>query len=232
MQLDSYMGYMEDEDIAIQLPFIVTHEAQNKIEFSSVTILSEGINIAEEISAQMLGSSETDYSLYTLVVSLNFPSPGIYSFDNVTLTTAANEKHTYNIGNWTIEIKKGSNPPDIDLQQACTMLGVFERYTIEIKNLSHNTINIENIYALLEKHSVSTTIFSGSDYDAAVGNQSNDLSLKSGATKGFSFEFDVISVPQDSKNSFVCLKPFLVYEINNQKKYMSLPETNYSPSFG
>lgn len=229
--MDSYLGYMENEEVSVQLPFILVHKKMTpKIHFSSVTILSDGKNIADGISDQTIETEEKDYSICKLEISLHSLKPGIYTFNDIMISTDQNEELPYNVGDWTVEIRAGSTPEDLEIKQVGSLFGFFERYTIELKNTSQNSIYVSGMHAQLKRHPFTENVLLGSDYEGAIMNPSTDQALKSGASKGINLDFDTDVDLQDIKNNFVCFKPFLRYTINEEEKYMPLPLANYSPS--
>ncbi len=229
MQWDSYHGYFTDEVPYIQLSLVhVCSESKaNPVEpTKSYVLLSDQGEIVAESSDISLGSKGKQYSLYTLGLRLPKLNTGKYVIDKLQIVESKNQKSTYPIGCWVIEVRDGDKPIDMSLGKRTLASGIFDWYSAELKNDSKSDVVIKNLDYQLVYNLHETVLKTYKDFDMQTRLDDKPF-LSSGETKTFLFEFSIEDNNQQ-RPKFISLRPFLSYTIGDQPKLMVLPTAIYS----
>lgn len=225
---NSYLGYFEDEEPYIQLPFVLIHSQNPETvlpDYKTYTLKSNYEDIGVT-SVTITESSKDDKStFYTCGLNLQKIDPGIYQINYLQVEDQEGKKQTADIGNWIIEVKNGKTPTDLKIGKKMIFLGSFDWYRVELENSTENPIEIKSLSFNLPDYSFKTSVTVAADFDVTES-QSEDTLLDSHTKKTYNYNF--IRPTGFPKYHFISLKPFLKYEKKDKIYTTSLPNVIYS----
>ena len=229
---DSYLGYPPNQQPFLQLPFIYVHGDEKTKElpfFNHYYLMSDNGEIPVIFVRFNKGSDSKNYTLYTIAIKLPEMKKGQYIFKKLKLVND-NKSIVFNIGSWNIDIRDDRiNTNDIKIGKKTFVSGIFDWYRAELINNTNDDIKIIDLEFNLSEGSFEKKIISGPDFDLTTFD--NSLVLRAQEKRTFQFEFKELETINNGNNMrFITIRPYLIYEINNKKRYLSLPTILYSPS--
>ncbi len=231
MKSNSYHGYFVNEQAHIQLALVQIHKNSKKskpLEYRSFYLISEQGEIEARTGNFILGEGQKEYSLYTLELFLPNLSQGYYEINKLKLVDNKNNETVYDIGDWTLEIKKGEESKDIRTGKTLLMTSGFDSYSTELINLTNKQIMIGDLFFKLKDKEYLIKAEKGKDFDMQE-ERSVDMNLEPGDKRGFRYSFSAKDNSDINVCEFISIKPFIKYYIDNKEYETSLPAAIYSP---
>ena len=230
MKWESYHGYFIGEEPFIQLSLVQVHHGNNQgstPSYQKYYLLSDKGEFVTSSTGFQIGSSGRQYSLYTLGLTLQNMTPGIYVIDKLKVVDSNNHDEIYPIGKWVIDIREGTQPDDMKLGKRTFASGFFDWYNVEITNKTKEVVYIKNLMFQLDQTTCNITLKTYEDFHMQKRLDDSPY-LMPKSSNAFVFEFN--DNEKVSSHKFISLRPFLSYEIQDQNRLMVLPTAIYSPS--
>lgn len=228
---NSYHGYYANEQPFIQLPLVYISDKKASLDtmnYNKFILISSIGDINVTQTSFNLGPQSEEYDLYTLGLFLPSLNPGTYEINALKIIDKDNNEKIYNIGDWLIEVKEGNLPNDLIIGKSILMTTNFLHYTVELTNDSANDIIIKDLLFKLKNKKYNVLFETGENYNMS-GSTSKDLTLNSKGKKAYRFTFEDMSKEEISGCEFISIKPFLLYDKDDEEYVTSLPTAIYSP---
>ena len=225
IQWDSYLGYIVNEDIIIDLAYIAAAEDFYTIEnISYISLDSNKGDILVEAIDVFSGTEISDYSLETLSLTLEPLNIGTYYITGVEIREKDEKKSSYyDIGNWTLDIRDTFSG-NIEYGKCSYVSNVFENFFCEIINKNNKDIKVEGIYFHLKNKTPEVKITESKSFDVYPASGSNIIpSLE---MRYFNFQF--LNAKDILFSNFVAIKPFLCYTKDGEEFYAPMNTAIYN----
>lgn len=226
IKCDSYLGFLNDEEISIQLPCIQYYnnkKDRSLSNYNSISLICDENEIPVTSFIFQKGSETDLFTLYSLLIKINRVDIGLYKIKNIKIENQDGE-FIYPIGDWVIEVRELVHNNDLNIGKRSAIESEFGSYTVELTNTLDNNIKISGMdFNLSDSYKINIKSFL--DFD--MSEVDPDLTLLPKHKKTFLFEFQNNKI--DLQKKFIILRPFLVYKINNVEQLYLLPTCIYSP---
>jgi|GEM_PF-3640477 len=231
MEWNSYYGFSTDDTEGfIQLPYLEVSENPEFIKnIRNVELISMDNSIRASTIHTILGTNEEedDYIISTLQLTFNFQEYIRREFTEIRIETSEGF-YTWDIGSIVIDFIESTDTEHIEMGAREIQSNLFSDYQIILKNVSEYEISIYGIEYELPKLNDSYYMIASDKFINNVDAypKRERLTLDPGQEIYIRFVFDT---DENADNLFICLKPYVIYEINEQRVLEELDYMIFSP---